>query len=121
MTNPYRIDPPALISFSGGRTSAYLLRQILDAYGGRLPEAVVPVFANTGKEMPETLDFVRECGERWGVDIVWLEYNPGLPDKFEIVSHGTASRQGEPFERSTRQPGHAPQPGHTVLHLRAQD
>ena len=36
MTNPYQIEPPALISFSGGRTSGYMLRQILDAYDGRL-------------------------------------------------------------------------------------
>jgi hypothetical protein len=49
--------------------------------------------------MPQTLDLVQECGERWGVNIVWLEYNPTLPEKFEIVSHRTASRHGEPFER----------------------
>jgi 3'-phosphoadenosine 5'-phosphosulfate sulfotransferase (PAPS reductase)/FAD synthetase len=34
-------------------------------------------FANTGKEMPETLDFVRDCGEHWGVDITWLELEIG--------------------------------------------
>ena len=32
---------------------------------------------NTGKEMPQTLDFVQECGERWGLAIVWLEQNRG--------------------------------------------
>jgi 3'-phosphoadenosine 5'-phosphosulfate sulfotransferase (PAPS reductase)/FAD synthetase len=70
MTNPYHIEPPALISFSGGRTSGYMLRHIIDAYGGRLPHDLVPCFANTGKEMPQTLDFVRDCADRWSVPVV---------------------------------------------------
>ena len=65
MTDPYLIEGPALISFSGGRTSAYLLKHVLDAYGGTLPGNVIACFANTGKEMPQTLDFVRDCGRDW--------------------------------------------------------
>lgn len=61
MIAPYQIEGPALISFSGGRTSAYLLKHILDACGGALPANVIACFANTGKEMPETLDFVGDC------------------------------------------------------------
>jgi 3'-phosphoadenosine 5'-phosphosulfate sulfotransferase (PAPS reductase)/FAD synthetase len=110
MTDPYQIEPPALISFSGGRTSGYMLRKILDAHEGRLPQGIVAAFANTGKEMPQTLDFVRECGERWGVHIVWLEYNPALPEKFEVVTHETASRRGEPFERLLANRGMLPNP-----------
>ena len=110
MTNPYQIEPPALISFSGGRTSGYMLRQILDAYDGWLPDGIVAVFANTGKEMAQTLDFVKDCGERWDVPIVWLEYNPGLPEKFEIVSHRTASGIGEPFEHLLADRGMLPNP-----------
>ncbi len=37
MTNPYQIESPALISFSGGRTSGYMLRQIIDAYRRTAP------------------------------------------------------------------------------------
>lgn len=100
MNNPYFIEGPALISFSGGRSSGFMLRQILDAHGGQLPDDVHVVFANTGREMPETLDFVQECGTRWGVSVVWLEYrldNDGKPT-YEIVDHNSASRNGEPFE-----------------------
>jgi 3'-phosphoadenosine 5'-phosphosulfate sulfotransferase (PAPS reductase)/FAD synthetase len=110
MTDPYQIEPPALISFSGGRTSGYMLRKILDAHEGRLPQGIVAAFANTGKEMPQTLDFVRDCGERWGVQSVWLEYNPALPEKFEVVTYKTASRSGEPFERLLANRGMLPNP-----------
>lgn len=102
--SPYTLpEGNVAIAFSGGRTSAYMLRQIIDANG---PDAVnsdrvVVSFQNTGREMPETLDFVQECGERWGVRIVWLEYRPERP-WFEIVSHNSASRDGEPFEALIR-------------------
>jgi 3'-phosphoadenosine 5'-phosphosulfate sulfotransferase (PAPS reductase)/FAD synthetase len=88
------------IAFSGGRTSAYMLHRILEA-NGSLPERVVVAFCNTGREMPETLDFVQEVGSRWGAPIVWLEYRPEAP-LFEVVSHNSASRNGEPFEALIR-------------------
>lgn len=84
------------IAFSGGRTSAYMLRHILDANAG-LPDRAVVTFQNTGREMPETLDFVQEVGSNWGVKIIWLEYRPTAP-LFEVVSHNSASRDGQPFD-----------------------
>lgn len=88
------------ISFSGGRTSAYMLHQILEA-NGPLPERVKVVFANTGREMPQTLDFVQEVGQRWGAPIVWVEYRAEKP-LFEVVNHNSASRDGEPFAALVR-------------------
>lgn len=95
--NSYLIPEPALISFSGGRTSAFMLRKILDAYDGALPENIHVAFANTGRERPETLDFVQECSERWNVRIHWLEYDPDEDHNTRFVSHNSASRNGEPF------------------------
>ena len=99
------ITGPALISFSGGRTSAFMLFQILWAHGGTLPDHVFVCFANTGKEREETLRFVHECGSRWGVSIHWLEYRAhrGSGPKAEItefaeVGFNSASRRGEPFD-----------------------
>jgi 3'-phosphoadenosine 5'-phosphosulfate sulfotransferase (PAPS reductase)/FAD synthetase len=112
MSNPYRIEAPALISFSGGRTSGFMLRCILEAFGGRLPEGIVAVFANTGKEMPQTLDFARDCSSAWNVDIVWLEYAPEgeKQRKFRVVDHGSASRNGEPYEALLRERKYLPNP-----------
>lgn len=53
-------------------------------------------FANTGKELPETLDFVNECDKRWNLGIVWIEYCP--VNKFKVVSYESASRDGQPFQ-----------------------
>lgn len=99
--DPYFITGPALISFSGGRTSAYMLRMILDAHGGTLPDDVHVTFANTGKEREETLRFVHECATRWNVRVRWLEWRTRTGDvegRFEEVGFNSASRNGEPFE-----------------------
>ena len=89
------------ISFSGGRTSAYMLHQILAVNGDLDPGRVQVIFANTGREMPETLDFVQEVGERFGIRIVWVEDAKRVEGQplFDIVSHNSASRDGEPFKR----------------------
>lgn len=94
--NPYLIEGPALISFSGGRTSGFMLHEILNAFGGTLPSDVHVVFANTGKEREETLRFVYECGVRWNVRIRWVEWRD-TPEGFEEVGFNSASRDGEPF------------------------
>lgn len=87
-----------------------MLKHILDAQGGVLPDDVYVAFANTGREMPETLDFVQECSERWSVPIVWLEYDPDAPDKTKVVNHNSASRNGEPFAKLCREKQYLPNP-----------
>jgi len=103
----YRLpEGNVVISFSGGRTSAYMLHQIAEANGG-IPDRCVVSFQNTGREMPETLDFIQECSDRWGIKIVWLEWIREKP-KFQIVSHNSASRDGRPFELLIWQKRHLP-------------
>lgn len=104
-TDPYRIEGPALISFSGGRSSGYMLHKIVQAHGGTLPSDVLVAFADTGKEMPETLDFVRDCAEHWGVPIRWLEYHP---EGVRAVDWHTASRNGEPYTALIRSKRYLP-------------
>lgn len=109
MQNIYRIEGPACISFSGGRTSAYMLYQILQAWNGKLPDDVVVCFANTGKEMEETLRFVDRCSKEWSVPIVWVEYRT-TEAKFEVVDFETASRDGEPFMELVAKKNYLPNP-----------
>ena len=98
--NPYKIDSPGLISFSGGRTSGFMLKKILEAHDENLPNELYVVFANTGKEMPQTLDFVKDCQDKWNVNIYWLElqicHERPIYRTKEVV-YETASRNGEPF------------------------
>ena len=87
------------VAFSGGRTSGYMLYRLLEGFHGTLPSNVKVVFANTGREMPETLDFVRECSIQWGVPITWVEFRLKQGKyTYEVVNHNSASRSGEPFE-----------------------
>ena len=81
------------VSFSGGRSSAMMAKIMLDNYP---KDELLFTFANTGKELPETLDFVHECDVRWGLGVVWIEYC--ATNKFKVVSYESASRNGEPFE-----------------------
>jgi len=99
---------PILISFSGGRTSAFMTKWILESEKYKDFEKVV-VFANTGKEREETLEFVDRCDKEWNLNVFWIEYAPqkkhGFKNWFEIVDFDSASRNGEPFERFIKKEG----------------
>lgn len=92
-------DGNVQIAFSSGRSSAYMLTKICEANGGIPADRCKVVMNNTGLEMNESLDFAQECGERFGVHITMLEYRR-VDDQhtFEVVSHNSASRNGEPFD-----------------------
>lgn len=85
-----------VINFSGGRTSAYMTKRLIDEGGQYLI-----TFQNTGKELPATLDFINECDKRWNLNIIWLEYRK--PASFAVVNYETASRKGEPFNDLLKQ------------------
>ena len=111
MRDPFKINGPTCISFSGGRTSAYMLWRVLQSNDG-LPDEAVVCFANTGKEDESTLRFVDRCSQEWGVPITWLEYRfaPETKDRYEVVTSKTASRNGEPFEALIRARNYLPNP-----------
>jgi 3'-phosphoadenosine 5'-phosphosulfate sulfotransferase (PAPS reductase)/FAD synthetase len=107
--NPYLTSGPTCVSFSGGRTSGYMLAQILAAHGGTLPPDTHVIFANTGKERPETLDFVHECATRWGVHVRWIEWQREAP-RWREVTYQTASRDGRPFSELIAWKSYLPNP-----------
>lgn len=108
MRDPFGIDGPTCISFSGGRTSAYMLWRVLQSNGG-LPGDAVVCFANTGKEDEATLRFVRDCQENWRVPITWLEYRNDERG-YAVVDYQTASRKGEPFSALIQKKRYLPNP-----------
>lgn len=112
------------VLFSGGRTSGFMLRSMLDD-NSDYRDKYITIFCNTGKERSETLDFVHEVETKWDVPVVWLEYTrisaceipPGIfptPRRntnlakavergddahwFKVVDYETANRDGKPFE-----------------------
>ena len=97
-----------LISFSGGRTSAFMCKLILEHPKYSNFEKLF-VFANTGKEREETLEFVDKVDREFKLNLVWVEAEiqktKGKGTKYKIVDFKTASRGGEPFEKLIKKYG----------------
>lgn len=93
-------DKTLIISFSGGRTSAYMTRLLLQQRDQW--KNVIVLFANTGQEDERTLDFVHNCDTFFDFNTVWLEAlvtpEKGVGTSFHQVNYQTASRDGTPFE-----------------------
>jgi len=98
-----------LISFSGGRTSAYMTWWLLNKWSDIGLYDVVVVFANTGKEVEGTLFFIDEFSQEFNIPIIWIEAkcidDDGIPYSFKgwkvnhkVVTYEDCSRNGEPFE-----------------------
>ena len=108
MSDPFKIIEPTVISFSGGRTSGYMLWRVLQSNNG-LPSDAKVIFANTGKEEEATLKFINDCSVNWNVPITWLEYLPEKP-RWKEVTYETASRNGEPFATLIEKKNYLPNP-----------
>jgi 3'-phosphoadenosine 5'-phosphosulfate sulfotransferase (PAPS reductase)/FAD synthetase len=108
--NPYKIDGPAVVSFSGGRTSGFMLAKIVEAHGGKLPSDILPLFCNTGLEHPKTYEFVEKVSKHIA-PVTWLEYRrkEDGPD-VAVVDENTYSKNGEPFEALIRACNYVPNP-----------
>lgn len=91
-------NKPICIAFSGGRSSAVMVKKMLE----RFPERNIKVaFLNTGLEHEETYKFVDKCDKEWKLGVHWLESIPGKMGEgcdFKLVDFHSARRNGEPFE-----------------------
>ena len=89
-------------TFSGGRTSAFMSQYILNSSKYDNFEKIF-IFANTGKERKETLDFINKCDSQWNLNIIWLEAKinetKGVGTSYNIVDYKNADRTGKVFER----------------------
>lgn len=89
------------VGVSGGRTSAFMAlairnyKKYTDAY------EMFFYFCNTGEEEEETLIFVKNITDIWGIPVVWLEpvfHEYGIATTHKIIDFYTAKREGEPFD-----------------------
>jgi len=68
--------------------------------------------------MPETLDFVRDCAEKWDVNIIWLECDARKGAEGEnkyvyetiVTNYNDAKRNGEPFKKLIEARKYLPNP-----------
>ena len=78
-----------LVSFSGGRTSAYLV-WLMEQKRKNEGWYVAYVFMDTGAEHPATYQFIRDIVNHWGIDLTCLRvrYNPnlGTGNSYDVVS-----------------------------------
>lgn len=111
-----------LVTFSGGETSAFmgqwLNKKMQDEYD------MLFVFANTGMESDETLNFVNRCETFFNIKINWIEakvyHNERKACGFNSVNFETATRNTDwkkrdntPFEEVVKKYGI---PNHSRLH-----
>lgn len=96
-----------LVSFSGGETSAYLSKWLIDNKSDKYN--MIFVFANTGDEEEETLIFIDKCSKEWNINIIWVEaivhHNNRIASTHKIVDFKTASRNREPFKEVIKKYG----------------
>lgn len=110
-----------LISFSGGETSAFMTRWLLENKQDEYD--MVVVFANTGQENEETLQFVEKFSIHYKIPVVWVEavvrvkfmdkvcemcsdifmtykwFGARLGTKHRVTNYNNADRDGKVFER----------------------
>jgi len=89
-----------LVSFSGGETSAFMAQWLLNHKQDEYD--MIFVFANTGQENEETLEFVDQCDKAFNLGVVWVEavvhHGQRKGTTHKIVDFETANRNGDVFE-----------------------
>ena len=98
------------ISFSGGKTSAYMTKLLLDYYNTQpVGVQIVVLFANTGAEHDKTLEFIHKCDQQFGFMTTWIEavvhHGERVGSTHKVVTHETAARSGELYEDSVKKYG----------------
>lgn len=90
-----------MVTVSGGRSSAMMARHI-QTHEYYADYNKIYVFANTGQERIETVDFLKDIVKFWGIDLVLLEAVGsdimGVGITYKIVTFENMSMNSEPFE-----------------------
>lgn len=96
------------VSFSGGRTSAFLCR-FVQVHPAFAHFDKVFTFANTSKELPQTIDFIKKCDKAFGLNLVKLEavisQEKGVGTQYKIVNYADLKMDGSIFEAHIKKSG----------------
>lgn len=96
-----------IVSFSGGRTSAYLVH--LMEKRRKQGEDVRYVFMDTGAEHPGTYQFIREVVKNWGIELICLrvDVNPelGKGNSYKVLSIDDIGPDLQPWVDITKKYG----------------
>lgn len=97
-----------LVSFSGGRTSAFMAKLIQEHPKYKNHEKLF-VYANTGKELEPTLEFIDKCDKEFNLNLVWIEakviHEKQKGTQYTITNFKDAKRKGEPFTEVVKKYG----------------
>lgn len=91
-----------MVAVSGGRSSAYMAYYILTSNKYKDYNKVF-IFANTGQERKETIDFLKNIEKYWGIKLVIVEAvgseQMGLGISHKVVNWETMNMSSEPFKQ----------------------
>lgn len=94
-----------MVTVSGGRSSAMMARHIQTSEKYKDFEKIY-VFANTGQERVETIDFLKNIVKYWKIDLHIVEAVGsdvmGVGINYKLVDFDTLSMNSEPFEAVIR-------------------
>lgn len=91
------------VSFSGGKTSAYMCKWIKE---NRPDLNCVFVFANTGQEHPETYRFIEKVNKWLGLNLICVEYSGSKKGRiYDLRSIDTLTKDGSLFEKMVKNYG----------------
>lgn len=95
-----------LVTVSGGRSSARMARHIQTSEKYKDYEKLY-VFCNTGQERPETIKFLKDIVEHWGIPLNLIEgvysEDPGVGVGYKIVDFDTLDMKSTPFTGAIKQ------------------
>lgn len=90
-----------MVTVSGGRSSAFMARHIQTNPKYKDFEKIY-VFANTGQERPETIKFLKNIVECWGIPLNIIEAvgseKMGVGITYKVVDFDNISMNSEPFD-----------------------
>ena len=89
-----------MVTVSGGRSSAYAA-YLIHTSPKYADYNKIYVFANTGQEHSETIEFLKNIEKHWGIDLIKIEgvYSEvmGVGVKYKIVDYDNLSMNSEPY------------------------